>query len=222
VLALGSGDTASTSKTKEPRDRNRDTDAGRPRRPDQARSGRAKIRREGIAARPRPSEQASPAAGWLDDRGVVDELNRLRQREPGQFDEDGAPKKDTEAGRVQAEIEALESEIAELEPKLEQARRLAARAREDREVFAAGNLRAILGGLVAEGEAVRAEANEAAIGQEASMARYIGFVQRVQGLIATRVDLRQLRVPGLDAAAEFRRSAASVDLPVPIPELPDE
>lgn len=159
--------------------------------------------------------------GYLDEPGVLSELGRLRRREPAMFDESGAPKGNSPAAELQSEIDALVAKIAELRPQYEQAGRLLTNATEVREAFTADNLSELLHdpALVAEAETVRDEANEAAALAEAAMDRYVQFNLRVQALSTSHHDRRGTRVPGLDAAADYRRTLESVDLPVPLPEL---
>src|SRR5687767_8171810 len=61
--------------------------------------------------------------GWLDDHGLISELEGLRQREPDTFDADGNPRPGTAAAKLQAEAEAM-GDLAELTRRVEQARRL--------------------------------------------------------------------------------------------------
>lgn len=79
------------------------------------------------------------------------------------------------------------------------------------------NVDAILRGLQREAEGVATQVNASAQELSQALDGYLGFHGRVSALVA--VAGRNTRgVPGLDAAADYRRLAQNVDLPAPIPE----
>jgi hypothetical protein len=90
--------------------------------------------------------------GHLDDRGLVDTRVRLMDREPDQYNPDGsARRKDSAAGRLEAEINKT-PDLAVLAQKVEHARRLEKRAKEELDAHVRENIDAILEGLQAEAE----------------------------------------------------------------------
>jgi hypothetical protein len=151
----------------------------------------------------------------LDTPGLLDLLRDLQRRDPAQFDSEDLPR-GSEAKKLQAEIDEVGDPSSRL-PRIEQARRVEARAKADVEAFVADNLDGILDGLGPEAEKVAVQANERAQDLSDALDSYIGFQGRVSALVATAGrDTRS--VPGLDAAAQCRRTAQEVHLPAPIPE----
>ena len=79
----------------------------------------------------------------------------------------------------------------------------------------------MLDDLRPEGEAVAAEANQAAREFVEKLDRYIALHGRVATLVAS-VGRDTRAVPGLDAAADLRLTAERVELPAPVPEASRE
>ena len=155
--------------------------------------------------------------GHLDERGLLDERRRLMDREPDQYHPDGsARRRESAAGRLEAEINKT-PDLAVLAQKVEHARRLEKRAKEKLDTHIRENVDAILAGLQREAEGVATQVNASAQELSQALDGYLGFHGRVSALVA--VAGRNTRgVPGLDAAADYRRLTQKVDLPAPIPE----
>lgn len=180
----------------------------------EAKDEATRLGREHFAAR-------SALQGHLDDRGLAGELRRLQHRDPGQFHPDGRPRrKDSEAGRIQAEIDEV-PDVAELAQKVDHARRLEARAKEECNGFIAANFAELVEAQRPRAEAAAAEVSARAADLVAALDGYLNayavaarLTEPVQG-IGTRV------VPGVDAASNYRRAVEEINLPAPIPGVTD-
>lgn len=146
-----------------------------------------------------------------DYRGLIDNLQAIRQQDPEQFEPDGVtPRKGTDAAKISAAIEALSGELSELQPRVEHARRREAKARRDRAEFGARNFAAIAAGLRPEFAALRDDLDTwAAEGPELA-SRYHGLVGRVLALREGDPALHGLRVPGQDRASDLLKSTAAL------------
>jgi hypothetical protein len=156
---------------------------------------------------------------WLDDPGLLDQLAALQQRDPDQFGPAGEPQ-GPEAKALQKEIDTV-GDPAELVPRLDHARRVEAKRKAEVDAFLRAHLGAVLDDLRPEGEAVAAEANQAAREFVEKLDRYIALYGRVATLVAS-VGRDTRAVPGLDAAADLRLTAERVELPAPVPEASRE
>ena len=167
------------------------------------------------------AESRRRLTGFMDTRGAVDELRRLEIRNPDQFDDDGAPRKGTEAASLAQEIAKLGDAIQRLTPQVDQARRREDAARLAREEFTRVNVHAIVEAYRPEAEARRVAIQEKSAEDAAFWADHVGFIQKLQGIIGTVPTQRTVRVPGLDVAADRKRDAERLDFPLPFPELRD-
>jgi hypothetical protein len=156
---------------------------------------------------------------WLDDPGLLDRLAALQLREPDQFGPAGELR-GPEVKALQKEIDAV-GDPAQLVPKLDQARRVEARRKADIDEFLRGHLDAVIDDLRPEGEGIAAEANQAAREFVEKLGRYIAFHGRAATLLAP-VGRDTRAVPGLDAAADLKRTFERVELPAPVPEASHE
>ena len=167
------------------------------------------------------SESRRRLTGFMDTRGAVDELRRLEVRDPDQFDDNGAPKKGTEAASLAQEIAKLGDEIQRLTPQVDQARRREDAAKLAREEFTREHVRAIVEAHRPEAEARQAAIQEKLDEDAAFWDDHIGFIQTLQSIIGTVPTQRAVRVPGLEVAAERKRDAERLEFPLPFPELRD-
>ena len=167
------------------------------------------------------AESRRRLTGFMDSRGAVDELRHLEIRNPDQFDDDGAPKKGTEAASLAQEIAKLGDAIQRLTPQVDQARRREDAARLAREEFTRENVQAIVEAYRPEAEARRAAIQEKTAEDAAFWSDHIGFIQKLQGIVGTVPTQRHVRVPGLDTAADRKRDAERLEFPLPLPELRD-
>jgi hypothetical protein len=160
--------------------------------------------------------------GYLDDWGLLRERDRLINREPAEYHPDGVPRrKDSKAGRLQAAIDENLDGLDELAAEVEHARRVEKAAKRDVDAFVAANLDAILDGLRAQAEAVAADVNRKAGDLTEALDAYVGFHGRVAALLGS-VGRDTRAVPGLDAAADLKRTFERVELPAPVPEASHE
>jgi hypothetical protein len=160
------------------------------------------------------SEKMRRLHRWLDDPGLLDQRAALQRRDPDQYGPAGEPR-GPEARALQKEIDAV-GDPGELVPRLDQARRVEAKRKADVDAFLCAHLDAVIDDLRPEAEAMAAEANEAAREFVEKLDRYLAFHGRVAALLAS-VGRDTRAVPGLDAAADLRRTAEDVALPAPIP-----
>jgi hypothetical protein len=155
-----------------------------------------------------------------DTRGLVDDLRRLYQREPEQFNPDGVPvSPDSDAGQLAAEIHATAAGLDELAQALDHTRRIEARKRQDVEEYIRQNIDALRDAVRPEAEAVALAVNHAASAVAATeVERYLAHVGRIQSweAIARTDNGIARRVPGAEAAHALRKTLANVDVPTPV------
>ena len=157
--------------------------------------------------------------GHLDERGLFYERSHRMEREPEEYHPDGSPRrKDSAAGRLQAEIDATPDPAA-LAQQVEHARRLERRAQEDVDAFIAENFATLVEARRPSAESaatgVKVKADELADALRAYIAEHGGAVR----LTVPVVDIDGRAVPGIDAASAYLRMAEEIDLPAPLPEI---
>jgi hypothetical protein len=158
--------------------------------------------------------------GHLDERGLLYERSHRMERAPDEYYPDGSPRrKDSVAGRLQAEIDATPDPAA-LAQQVEHARRLERRANEDVDAFIAENFATLVKARRPSAESaaahVKVKAEELAEALRAYIAEHGGAVR----LTVPVVDIDGRAVPGINAAAGYLRMAEEIDLPAPLPEIP--
>jgi hypothetical protein len=155
--------------------------------------------------------------GHLDERDLLAERSRLIDREPDQYHPDGSPRrKDSAAGRVQAEIDKTPDPAA-LAQEVEHARRVERRAKRDLDAYVAENLDEILEGLRPQGLALAARVNSSLRQSVTELDAFIGFVGRASTLVAT-AGREPRTIHGLDQAADLKLTLERAELPAPIGE----
>jgi hypothetical protein len=142
--------------------------------------------------------------------------------EPTEYNADLSPRrKDSEAGRIQAEIEAG-TDTGELDRVLEHKRQVHRRERERKEAFILEHYAEIRERGIAEDQRFADDVNAAAAALVEALRRYIGRHGANTQLTIPIREIDGRHVPGLEAAGNFLRAVESINLPAPTPKLPHE
>ena len=149
--------------------------------------------------------------------GLVDHDQALQANDPTEFSTDGTG---TPTGPNAKKLAAAIDEVGDLGPLMQEAQHagaLEAKAERDRKAFVAENVTDLLAAMRPQAEAQPVAIAAAVEGLREALSTYIGFNGQVAELLAAaNLDTR---VPGLEEAANLRRSLEDIALPVPITEV---
>ena len=148
-------------------------------------------------------------------RGLHDRRHQLAHREPRLIDHQGQP---AEPGNAIAEIDeeiAALGDLNDLQARVEHARKVEDKAKEDVTAYAARSFYAIVAELKPEASKLKDELQAWNDSGVEIVERYIAFAGRIEGLKGGDRQLQRLRAAALDVAPDLKREIQNRTFPLP-------
>lgn len=151
-------------------------------------------------------------------QALLDERNRLINRDPSLVDHRGAPVGKNAVAKIDDQAREL-GDLGDLRDRHEHAKRIEAAAQREFNSYVEQNIVEIAEAVRPGAEAAAERVIESAVAFDAALADWTAVYQRSAGLVAPVRRLTGRDVPGMEQASGLRRQLRDFDIPAPYPRV---